>query len=374
MRSGMSGPLRVALVCPRYQPFIGGVESHVEHLAQRMAAAGHVIEVITQGDDTSLPPVEVLDRVTVRRFPIPISSRHYPLAPALWHHLRRRRGHDDVVHAHGYHNLTPLAALVAGCRPLVFTPHYHGTGHSPFRKLLHPPYRPIGARILQAASRVICVSEPEARLILEHFPHVAGRLQVIPNGVDVDAIQAARPYDQQSIVVLSAGRLEAYKQVDLTVRAVAHLNARFVLHVTGDGPERPRLQQLAAQLGLGNRVQFLGTVSTSSLHRWYRTASSCVSMSTNEAQSVTILESLAAGASVVASDIPAHRDLQRRIGGNIQLLPVAASPGELARAIAASSLKSQSGSAAVPTWEQVADQTMDVYRAVVSVSADADHG
>jgi glycosyltransferase involved in cell wall biosynthesis len=374
MRSGMSAPMRIALVCPRYRPFIGGVESHVEHLAQRMAAAGHAVEVITQADDASHPPVEVLDGVTVRRFPIPVPSRHYPLAPALWDHLRRRRGHDDVVHAHGYHNLTPLATLVAGCRPLVFTPHYHGTGHSPFRTLLHLPYRPIGARVFRAASRVICVSEPEARLVREHFPQVGGRLQVIPNGVDVDAIQAARPYDQQSTVVLSAGRLEAYKQVDLIVRAVTQLDARFVLRITGDGPERPRLEQLAARLRLRDRVRFLGAVSTPSLHRWYRTASSYVSMSTNEAQSVTILESLAAGASVVASDIPAHRDLQRRIGGGIRLLPVTASPAELAHAITASSLTSQSGSAAIPTWAQVADQTMEVYRAIVSASAGADHG
>lgn len=359
--------MKIAYVCPRYSPLIGGVETHVARLAARMAAAGCTVEVLTQSSDRTLPAVSVSDGVTVRRFAVPLPSRDYAVAPGLWTYLPRHSRRYDVVHAHNYHAVSSLAPAVARCRALVFTPHYHGTGHTPLAKALHAPYRLAGAAIFAASRRVICVSEAEAALVRRHFPRASSRLTVIPNGVDVAELRAAAPYDVGRTVVLSAGRLDGYKRVDLIIRALAHLDDSFALRVAGDGPARAALEALAARLGLGQRVEFLGRVDDDALRRWFRTARVFASMSEHEAFGITVLEALAAGADVVASDIPSYREIARSHGG-VALLPPGAAPERLARAIERAALPPRDGRAAPPilSWDDVAAETLRLYRAVAA--------
>jgi glycosyltransferase involved in cell wall biosynthesis len=311
--------------------------------------------------------VEVIDGATVRRFPVWVPGQTYTVAPGLWAYLARYHTRYDIVHAHGYHAVPALGAALAGCRPLVFTPHYHGTGHSHLRRWLHVPYRAPGAVLFMRSSRVICVSDAEAALVRRHFPHVAGRVIVIPNGVDVRALREAAPYPEERTVILSVGRLEAYKNVHLPIQALAHLDATFVLRVIGDGPARPALEDLAARVGLGKRVAFLGRVGDEVLRRWLRTARVYVSMSGHEAYGIALLEGLAAGAGVVAADIPAYREIAARAGpGAVALTPLEATPVALAQAIRGSAARVQDTMPAVglPSWDAVAAQTMRVYRAV----------
>src|SRR5262249_21328590 len=157
--------------------------------------------------------------------------------------------------------LPALAAALGGHGPLVFTPHYHGTGHSPLRRFLHVPYRPLGATIFARAACTICVSEAEAALVRRHFPRAAGRLWLIPNGVEVGALGPAEPYPVDRTVILSVGRLETYKNVHAVLEALPYLDERFVLRVVGDGPARADLEALADRLRLRGRVAFLGRVS-----------------------------------------------------------------------------------------------------------------
>ena len=358
----MSERYRVAFVAGHYYPSVGGVESHIEQIARLFARDGHSVEVLTQRHDRSWPRVERLDGVLIRRYSVPIPSRTLAVAPALWWQLLRRRHEFDVIHAHGYHTFAPLAAACADCQPLVFTPHYHGTGHSPFRKLLHKPYRRLGAFIVRRSCRVICVSRAEARLLESHFPFASDRIRVVPNGVDRELIDAAEPMQLSGRLVMSTGRLESYKHVERTVAAVAQLPDEFTLVVTGDGPERRRLENLATALGQQHRIRFLGRLDVAELYRWYRRADVFVSMSTNEAMPVTIVEMLAAGARVIASDIPAHRDIAERTRGAITIVPVEVAAADLASAIRSAAEASPASDQDVPTWREVADATLAVYR------------
>jgi glycosyltransferase involved in cell wall biosynthesis len=299
---------------------------------------------------------------------VPIPSSNYALSPSLSRHLHSSGSSYDIVHAHGYHALPALQATLAKPLTLIFTPHYHGTGHSPFRKLLHPPYRRLGGMIFDRAARTIAVSPPEAKLILSHFPEVEPRLVIIPNGVDQHALDAAAPFALPATVVLSAGRLETYKQVDRTISALAHLPNEFALRITGDGAARVELEQLARTLGLGERVEFLGKVPEEALYRWFRTAAVYVSMSSNEAMPVTFIECLAAGARVVASDIPAHRDLVTKTKGSIELVPLDATPDQVASAVATLAAK-PALTPLIDTWDGVTQLTLDTYRAGIAQSA-----
>jgi len=362
--------MRVAFVSAHYAPMIGGVEKHVVEIATRLAAGGHEVEALTHAEaGRHLPGVEEMDGVRVRRFNVPLPSTNFALSPALSRHLAGAGRGYDVVHAHGYHALPALQATLARPATLVFTPHYHGTGHSRFRKLLHPPYRRVGGLIFARAGRTIAVSPPEAQLIVSHFPHVAPRLVVVPNGVDRQAIDAAVPFADERTVILSAGRLESYKQVDRTIAALARLPEEFVLRVTGDGAAREPLERQVRDLGLTDRVAFLGKVSEDDLYRWFRTARVYASMSSNEAMPVTFIECLAAGARVLASDIPAHRDLASKTGGSIRLVALDAAPEVIASAIGELAA-APAATARIDTWDDVTARTVQVYEEAIGAGAD----
>jgi glycosyltransferase involved in cell wall biosynthesis len=359
--------MKVCFVTGHYAPFVGGIETHVERIAFHLATRGDDVTVLTQTDDPSWPSEETIDGVHVRRFAVPLPIRDFAVSPALFRALSAGRGGWDIVHAHGYGGVAPLLAAMARARPLVFTPHYHGTGHSTFRKALHVPYRHIGSRLVAMTSAVICVSEAERSLFLSHFPRAAAKTSVIPNGVDLDRLLAATPMPTERRVVVSAGRLETYKHVELTIRAFAHLSDEYQLIVTGDGPDRARLEGITAELGLRGKVSFLGRIDVEDLHRWFTSAKVYVSMSTNEAMPVTILEMLACGARVVVSDIPAHRDLKARFGEWLTVVPLATPAPELAAKIEAAAKADSVTPPAVPTWTDVAEATRGVYQRVLDV-------
>jgi glycosyltransferase involved in cell wall biosynthesis len=353
--------MRIALITAHYAPFVGGVESHVAEIAKRLAGRGDRVEVLTHRDDPGLPETEVRDGVLIRRHDIAVTSQHFGVSPGLWSTLQRERKRYDVFHAHGYHSAAPLTAALAGVSPLIFTPHYHGTGHSTFRAALHGPYRLVGKRIAARCGQIICVSQAEADLFLAHFPAAKSKVQVIPNGVDRDRIGAAVPFPDAGPVVVTGGRLQSYKHVDRIIEAIALTSPELRLVVTGDGPERPRLEALAVERRLPGRVSFTGAVDTATLYRWYATAQVFCSMSTNEAMPVTILEMLAAGARIVASDIPAHRDIRACTGGPITLVPPQASPATLAAALNAAQRDPGAAAPRLPSWDEVTAMTTLVY-------------
>jgi glycosyltransferase involved in cell wall biosynthesis len=358
--------MRIAMVSAHYAPFAGGVESHVEEIAKRLAARGETVEVLTHHDDPGLPGTEIREGVLVRRHRVPVTSQHFGLSPAVWATLVRERDRYDVVHAHGYHSSAPLAAALAGASPLVFTPHYHGTGHSTLRKAIHVPYRAAGAGIVARSKRIICVSRAEAQLFLTHFRAAAPRVTVIPNGVDLGRIAAAEPFPGAGTVIVAGGRLHSYKQVDRIVKAMELTPPAMRLVITGDGPKRAALEALAGERGVRSRVSFLGRVEPDVLYRWYASAEVFCSMSSNEAMPVTILELLAAGARVVASDIPAHRDIRERTAGAITLVPLDASPVVLAAALQQAADGAAAPGQRIPTWDEVAERTLGVYRDLTS--------
>ncbi|HEX4720986.1 MAG TPA: glycosyltransferase family 4 protein [Pseudonocardiaceae bacterium] len=340
--------MRIGIVSPGYPPTTGGIEVVVARTARALARAGHTVEVLAAERRRDLPPVSDDDGVVVRRFRS-TRSTNFPVAPGLWRHVH---GYD-VLHGHGYHTLAALGAAVAAPRTrFVFSPHYHGTGHSPARAALHVAYRPIGRYGFRRAATVVCVSRAEADLVRTHFPFAADRIRVVPNAVDVTAIQAAARFPGNVPVVLSVGRLERYKRVDRLIRAFALMPEPAELVIIGDGPDRDRLAELAR----GKDIRLLGRVSDDELHRWYRTAGVVASLSEHEAFGLTVAEAIAAGSHVVLSDIPAHREF-----GVDELVPADATDAEVATALTRALTGPVPPAVEIPSWDDVAAELVTLY-------------
>jgi glycosyltransferase involved in cell wall biosynthesis len=359
----------IALVAPRYAPAIGGLERHVEVLARGLVARGFGVEVITTDPSGRLEREQELDGVLVRRFRTLANDGIYFVAPGLGRWLRRNSGRFDLLHAHSYH--TPLALQAAlNCRrsgtPLLLTPHYHGTGHSPLRRALHLPYRAAGGWALRQARRVLCVSQTERALIERHFGANLACV-VAPNGVQLGELLAAEqhPTPEGRVQLLAVGRLESYKQTDRLARALAHLPADYQATVIGDGPLRPRLARLRERLYLYDRLRLLSHVPHSELLARYRSADVFVSLSRHEAFGLTLLEAAVAGAAVVASDIPAHREVAGYLPADrVTFVRPGCSAAELARALQRATVAGRAADTwrwQLPSWEGMVERVAACY-------------
>jgi len=360
--------MRIAQVTPSYHPRIGGVETHVRRLALGFAEAGEQVTVITHQFGGARAE-EWDGKVRVLRFPLAARSRNYPISPAMFHYLKSHAAGFDVVHGHNYHSIVGHAA--AGSRlPFVFTPHYNATGHTWFRTKLHRLYRPIGARQFAAADAVICVSDAERQLLIRDFPGAAAKMVTIPNGTDLRRPAAGRDADPaQTPVLLTVGRLERYKNVDLVIDAFRALQDEATLVVVGDGPDRDRLERHVRATGSGGPIHFTGRVPDPVLDDLFARASVVTSASDHEAFGLTLADGLASGARVVASAIPAHVDLARRAGAGS---PVALVDPRNARQFAAAletSLRAgriQAGDVTLPTWAEIVADTRELYSRVIA--------
>lgn len=367
-RAAITGP--VALMAPRYWPATGGVERHVERLAEGLAQRGIETEILATDPTGTLSPRERRNGVLVRRFPVLRHDARFFLSPALSAWLYRNAGRYALLHAHSYHTPMPLQAAIAARRhgvPFIVTSHYHGTGHSPLRRFLHGPYRPLGRWATRRSRAVICMTEGERDLVHRHFgPNVSTAL--VPGAVDLDEIAAAgsRVRKHDETLVMTVSRLEEYKQIHLLLAALRYLPERYRVIVVGDGPARPRLEKEIVRFGIGSRVRLMGHVSRADLLSWYRTADIFVSLSRMEALGLTLVEALTAGLAAVASDIPAHREvaalapLERVIFTDAVPSPdlVADAVRRAARAGKLAEVQSWS----FPGWEGMVDGTIDVYR------------
>ena len=358
--------MRIAQVVASYYPRIGGVETHVGRLAQGCAQAGDDVTVLTHQVDGS-PVDEWIGAVRVRRFPLTVNSPHYPFSLSLFRHLRSHAADFDLVHAHSYHTLVGHTAVGSGL-PFVFTPHYHGTGHTRLRAVLHRLYRPAGARQFRAANAVICVSDAERDLVIKDFPSVAGKAGTVPNGTDPkppmqdeDSVMLREP------VVLTVGRLERYKHVDLIIDAFRAMPSSAILVVVGDGPDRSRLEQHVKASEPSWPVRFTGRISDSMLDRLFAQATVVTSASDHEAFGLTLAEGLVSGTRVVASAIPAHVELARLAGAGA---PVTLVDPRDARQFTDSlwaalhAGRVPTGDLKLPSWAEVVADTRDLYSRV----------
>jgi hypothetical protein len=170
-------------------------------------------------------------------------------------------------------------------------------------------------------------------------------------------------------LILAGGRLEPYKQVDLVVRALQHLPANRRLLVFGEGPDRERLEAIAGSVGVAPRVTFAGRLPDDELDEQLGQAAVFASMSRKEAFGLTVLESAAAGAPVVASDIPAYREVAELLpAGTVQLVDVDADPATLAAAIEEAVNGERPippSPATLPTWDSMATGVAAVYGRVL---------
>jgi glycosyltransferase involved in cell wall biosynthesis len=359
--------MRIAQVVSAYHPHVGGVETHVKRLAHGCVEAGDQVTVFTHRIDDS-PAEECIGGVRVLRFHLTVRAGNYPASIGLFRHLKAHAAEFDLVHAHSYHTLMGHAAMRTKL-PFVYTPHYHGTGHSPLRAMLHRVYRPIGTRQLSASDAVIANSDAEKRRLLKDFPWIALKVTTILPGADLvgPAVADDNPLDLAGPIVLVVGRLERYKNVDLIVNAFGSISTDANLVIVGQGPDRARLESYANERAPDRSIHFTGRISDELLHHLLAKANLVVAASDHEAFGLSVAEGLAAGARVLASDIPAHNEIAEKAGTGAPIALVDVRDSRKFKEQMELLLRSGRGTSKnvrLPTWADVVAGVREVYAGV----------
>lgn len=362
--------MRIALVTSSYGAERHGVGAHVHQLASRLACEGATVEVITPAVIGLQPPAGGPGDVVVHRFSSVTGPARFAASAQLRARLRTLAGSFDLADVHCSRSTFALIAANAGFRRLVFTI------HAPLERLLSWPETRATAALLGAANAVACSSQDERDRLRVRFPHAAARIEIVPRGVDVAAIRAAAPVAMSGAVILAAGPLVRSRRLDRVIAAMAGLSAEHRLVIMGRGPDRQRLQAYAADMKVSERLVFADPPSPEERHRWFRSARVVVVLAPEPGAEGDLLAGLAAGAQIVASDNPVHRELALLAPRHVVLVPSMGSPLGIAEAInEAARRRLRLGPEAtieVPSWDTVADATRSLYRRVVDdVGADA---
>lgn len=229
-----------------------------------------------------------------------------PIAPdpaAALRTLRALRAESfDVVHLH--EPLVPgptLTALLSSEGPLVGT--FHRAGDISWYRAIRAPVRWAAERLaLRCAVSVLALETARNAL--------GGEYELLWNGIDVDLVASAEPWPSTGPTVLFVGRHEPRKGLAVLVEAVLKYGVDARIWVAGTGPETARLRELT----LGDtRFEWLGMVGEEEKRRRMRGADVVAAPSLRgESFGVVLLEAMAAGTCVVASDIPGYADVARR--------------------------------------------------------------
>jgi phosphatidyl-myo-inositol alpha-mannosyltransferase len=301
--------VRVGIVCPYSFDVPGGVQFHVRDLAERLLELGHEVSVLAPADDDTPVPGYVV--AAGRAVPVPYngSVARVTFGPVTAGRVRRwlADGDFDVLHLH--EPITPslsILALWSATGPIVATFHTANL-RSRAMQAVYPVVRPS----LEKISARIAVSEDARRTVVEHL---GGDAVVIPNGVFVDRFAAAAPRpkwqstdDAPTLAFL--GRIdEPRKGLQVLADALPRLLAarpglRVLVAGTGDADEaRERLGDSV------RAVELLGSVSEEDKAALLASVDAYVAPHIGgESFGIVLVEAMAAGAPVVASDLGAFR-------------------------------------------------------------------
>jgi phosphatidylinositol alpha-mannosyltransferase len=355
--------VRVGLICPYSLTVPGGVQGQVLALARSLRALGQDTRVLGPCDG---PPPDAGVTPLGNSVPTAANGSVAPLAPDPSAQLRTIRAlrdeSFDVLHVHEPMCPGPtMTALVFKSSPLVGT--FHAAGVSAGYRWLKP-----GPRLLANRLDHRCAVSEDARRLAA--TSLGGEYTMVFNGVEIDHFATAEPWPTDGPTILFVGRHEPRKGLEVLLDAFADLPPDVRLWIGSDGPETQRLK---ARFAGDPRIEWLGRITDAEKAQRLRAADVfCAPSLRGESFGVVLLEAMAAGCAIVASELPGYANVARS-GKDALLVP----PGHSAKLTAALQrllverdtadrlVASGTERAAGFSMDRLAEIYLDIYRGIV---------
>jgi phosphatidyl-myo-inositol alpha-mannosyltransferase len=294
--------VRVGLVCPYSLTIPGGVQGQVLGLGRALRNLGVDARILAPCDG---PPPDPAVTPLGNSVPAASNGSMAAIAPdpsAALRTIRALRDEDfDVVNLH--EPLAPgptLTALIFSDDPMVGT--FHRSGGSSWYRY----FRPLGVWATNRLAVRAAVSSEARDTIARAF---GGTYELVWNGIDIGVYRDAEPWPSEGPTVIFVGRHEPRKGLEVLIEAMRSLGPDVRLWVASYGPETDRLRERTAG---DHRIEWLGVLSDQEKIRRIRGAQVlCAPSLHGESFGVVLLEGLAAGTPVVASDLAGYRNVVR---------------------------------------------------------------
>lgn len=287
-----------------FPPTVGGMEQHIGMVSTLQAQAGAEVTVLT-----SHPGVRRTVRETVGGVRVIRCAEHgrvwsTPFCPDMPLELKRLEA--DLFHLHFPSPPGEVSCVAMRPRGAMVV-----TWHSDIvrQRAVLPIYGHVVHSLLRRVEHVM----PTYERMIPNSPflrHYAAKCRTVPLGIDLSSFVATSESERAGAeirarlgtpIVLFVGRMMAYKGVDHLLRAMRDVEARLV--VVGTGPDLPRVRQIAADLGLGERVHFAGRVEPERVRDYVAAADVGVLPSVQEAFGLSMVEMMAHGRPVVCTEL-----------------------------------------------------------------------
>ncbi|MBA3689275.1 MAG: glycosyltransferase family 4 protein [Chloroflexi bacterium] len=366
-------PMKIGIVSPYGYPHPGGVNEHVRHAYEAMRRMGHDAWIITSkyGDERE-DEGRVIRLGTGYAVPANGSMGRVTLGWRFKQQARELLAEHafDVLHFH--EPFVPfLSPTMLDQSNTINIATFHAFGG------FSPSYwvgKWFAGRLIDKLHGRIAVSGAARHFISRYFP---GDYRIIPNGVDLDRFADAEPFEELrdgTVNILFVGRFEERKGLIHLLRAYHRLRKRHVdarLLIIGSGPKQREYRRFVGLRQIRD-VEFLGRVSDEAKARYFASADIfCAPATGQESFGVVLLEAMAAGVPIVASDIHGYKNVVQRGVQGLLVEPrnhraLAAALYRLSNDEELRHRMGEEGRARAPeySWDRVTEQIVDFYREI----------
>ena len=356
--------LRIAMVSPYSVSVPGGVQAQVLGLARELRRIGHEVRVLAPCDG---PPPEPFVTPLGNSLPTAANGSVAPLAPDPSAALRTIRALNDeafdIIHLH--EPIVPgptVTALLLKLAPTVGT--FHAAGDSTSYRVLNKTARWAAEHLTTR----VAVSDSAKELA---HRYLGGEYITLFNGIEVQRYQRPHVEREEAPTIFFCGRYEPRKGLEVLLQAVSYLPADVTLWIASDGIGIDDLQNT---YGADSRIKWLGRISEEDkLNRLARCTVFCAPSLRGESFGIVLLEAMAAGAPLVASNISGYNNVASNDVNALLVEP--GNPVELAKSIMRTCdepglrltlVKGGYERAADFSMQRLAEQYLSIYRQLLS--------
>lgn len=328
--------MKIAQIVCSFPPYAGGIGQSAYRLGEILSQEHQVSTFTLAPADETNPQAPHGQQKIIFLKPL-LRSGHGALAFSL---IFRLLSYELIYLHYPFFGVDAIVFLISRLRKkqrLIIHYHMDTPALLGFKKVLAMPSRFLLSRLMKKAEKIIVSSRDYAEngqlaSIIKLYPE---KIKAIPFGVETNIFRpkinkTSNPIMNQAAAIVNfvnrrfikrgghsllfVGGLDAahyFKGLSVLLRAINLINLPITLNIIGDGDERDRYEEEAAALGLNKKINFLGRVSEEELIRQYQNADALIlpSINKHEAFGLVLIEAMACGLPVIASDLPGVRSV-----------------------------------------------------------------
>ncbi|MCD4844714.1 MAG: glycosyltransferase family 4 protein [Methanosarcinales archaeon] len=338
--------MKILMITHRFPPSFGGIEHHTYLFSKELAKKGYDVTIYTTNSLTNedvlslpflnrrvqkpnLPKKSKIDNIIVNRFDITIRYWSFNYIPELFKSLRNNSHEFDIIHAHGYSNLSSLV----GCyyankynRPFILTSHdMEIADNFPLdAKIFKKIYdRNIGRYLIKKSEKLIALTEDQIQQYIDRGGD-PNKIKIIPNGIELSKYVKKEPdrnilskfgIQDEDRLLLFVGRIEKYKGIQDLIEFINKIermedrpNVKLII-IGEDAGYKGELEKLARKLRVDDKIIFAQTVSEKEKIELFYRADIFPFPSKMEGFGIVLLEAMATNTLCIGYSIPAIKKI-----------------------------------------------------------------